>query len=100
MDDLGRAFTGFFDQLDPFSLGNLVYYFTWLTIYSVTLVAVWRSHRAWLRFICFVINQVLSIGVVISYTLTALLAYTYWLPSALVFFGAGGTTFYLLRRRS
>jgi hypothetical protein len=42
---------------------------------------------------------VLSIGVLISLTLTALLAYTYWLPSALVLLGVGGTTFYMLRRR-
>src|SRR5437667_3018256 len=99
MNDIGRAFSRFLDQLNLFSLGNIVFYFVWLTIYSFTLVAVWRSHRAWLRFICFVINQVLSIGVLISWSLTALLAYTYWLPSALVFFGIGGTTFYLLRRR-
>jgi hypothetical protein len=99
MNDIGRAFTGFFDQLNPFSLGNLVFYFVWLTVYSFTLVAVWRSHRAWVRFICFVVNQALSIGVLISLTLTALLAYTYWLPSALVFLGVGGTTFCMLRRR-
>ena len=99
MNDIERAFTGFFDQLNPFSLGNLVYYFTWLSVYSFTLVAVWRSHRSWVRFICFVINQVFSIGVLISWTLTMLLAYTYWLPSALIFCGVGGTTFYLFRRR-
>jgi hypothetical protein len=99
MNDIERAFTGFFDQLNPFSLGNLVYYFTWLIIYSFTLVAVWRSHRGWLRFICFVVNQVFSIGVLISWTLTLLLAYTYWLPSALVFLGVGGATFYLFGRR-
>jgi fumarate reductase subunit C len=99
MSDIERAFTGFFDQLNPFSLGNLVFYFVWLTVYSFTLVAVWRSGRAWARFVCFVVNQVLSVGVLISLTLTALLAYTYWLPSALVFLGVGGTTFYMLRRR-
>ena len=82
MSDIERAFTGFFDQLNPF-----------------TLVAVWRSHRSWVRLICFVINQVFSIGVLISWTLTLLLAYTYWLPSAFVFLGTGGTTFYLFRRR-
>ena len=99
MNDFLRELTGFFDQLNPFSLGNLVFYFFWLTIYSFTLVAVWRSHRAWVRFICFVINQILSIGVLISWSLTVLLAYTYWLPSALVFLGVTGTTFHLFRRR-
>ena len=90
MGDIGRWFTGFFDQLNPFSTGNIVYYFTWLTVYSLTLVAVWRSQRAWVRLICFVINQVLSIGVAISYVMTALLAYTYWLPSVLVLVGVAG----------
>jgi hypothetical protein len=99
MSDIQRVFTGFFDQLNPFSLGNLVYYFAWLTIYTFTLVAVWRSHRSWVRFICFVVNQVFSLGVAISYVLTGLLAYTYWLPSALVVLGVGGTTFHLFRRR-
>ena len=100
MYDIERAFTSFFDQLNPFSLGNLVSYFVWLTIYSFTLVAVWRSHWAWLRLVCFVVNQVLSIGVFISWSLTLLLAYTYWLPSALIFLGMAGTTFYLFRRRA
>jgi hypothetical protein len=99
MNDFVRALAGFFDQLNPFSLGNLVFYFAWLAIYSFTMVAVWRSHRAWVRFICFVINQVLSIGVLISWSLTVLLAYTYWLPSALVFLGVTGSTIYLFRRR-
>lgn len=99
MNDFVRSLTGFFDQLNPFSMGNLVFYFAWLVIYSFTMVAVWRSHRAWVRFICFVINQVLSIGVLISWSLTVLLAYTYWLPSALVFLGVTSSTIYLLRRR-
>jgi hypothetical protein len=100
MSDIGRFFTGFFDQLNPFSQGNLAYYFSWLTIYSFTMVAVWRSQRAWVRFVCFLVNQVLSVGVAISYVLTALLAYTYWLPSAFVLFGVGGLSFYLFRRRA
>lgn len=100
MNDIERAFTSFFDQLNPFSLGNLVFYFVWLTIYSFTLVAVWRSHLAWVRLVCFVVNQVLSVGVLISWSLALLLAYTYWLPSALDFLGIAGTTFYLLRRRA
>ena len=99
MNDFLREFTGFFDRLNPFSLSNLVFYFAWLAIYGFTLVAVWRSHLAWVRFVCFVINQVLSIGVLISWSLTVLLAYTYWLPSALVFLGVTGSTFYLFRRR-
>src|SRR5258707_12386543 len=99
MIEIGRAFTGFFDQLNPFSLGNIVYYFTWLTVYVFTLVAVWRSHHSAVRFVCFVVNQVFSIGVAISSGLTGLLSYTYWLPSLHVVLRAGGVTFHLFPRR-
>lgn len=99
MDGIERAFTSLVDQLNPFSLGNLIFYFTWLTLYTFSLVAVWRSHRSWVRFICLVLNQVLSIGVLISYSLTLLLAYNYWLPTALIFLSVALVTFLLFRRR-
>jgi hypothetical protein len=99
MQQFLRDLVGFFDQLNPFSLGNIVFYFAWLTVYSFTMVAVWRSRRGWFRFVCFLLNQVLSIGILISWSLTLLLAYTYWLPSVLVFLGIAGTTFYLFREK-
>ncbi len=100
MDAIARAFTSLIDQLNPFSLGNLIFYFTWLTLYTFSLVAVWRSHRSWVRLICLVLNQILSVGVLMSYSLTLLLAYNYWLPSALIFLGVGSMTFVLFRRRN
>jgi hypothetical protein len=99
MDAIARGFNAFIDQLNPFSPGNIIFYFVWLVLYSFSLVAVWRSHRSWIRLICLILNQVLSVGVLISYSLTLLLAYTYWLPTALVFFGVAGVTFYLFHRR-
>ena len=54
------------DPLDPFNRGNIVLYFTWIVVYTFTGVAVWRSERSWLRFVCFVINQLFSIGILIS----------------------------------
>jgi hypothetical protein len=100
MGAIERAFTSLVDQLNPFSLGNLIFYFTWLTLYTFSLVAVWRSHRSWIRLICLVLNQILSIGVLMSYSLTLLLAYNYWLPSALIFLGVASMTFVLFRKRS
>src|SRR5215475_6462575 len=99
MDAISRGFNALIDQLNPFSLGNIVFYFVWLVLYTFSLVAVWRSQRSWLRLLCLILNQILSVGVLISYSLTLLLAYTYWLPTALVFFGVGGGAFYLFRRR-
>lgn len=100
MDAIERAFTSLVDQLNPFSLGNLIFYFTWLTLYTFSLVAVWRCHRSWVRLICLVLNQILSVGVLMSYSLTLLLAYNYWLPSALIFLGVASMTFFLFRRRN
>jgi hypothetical protein len=99
MDGIERAFTSVVDQLNPFSLGNLIFYFTWLVLYTFSLVAVWRSHRSWVRFVCLVLNQILSVGVLISYSLAFLLAYNYWLPTALIFLGVALVTFLLFRRR-
>ncbi|MEA2779405.1 MAG: hypothetical protein QOK29_949 [Rhodospirillaceae bacterium] len=88
-----------FDQLNPFSLGNIIVYFTWLVVYSFTLVAVWRSPKAWVRLCCLLVNQLFSVGVLISWSLTILLAYTYLLQSAIVCIVVAGTTFYLFRER-
>ncbi len=99
MNAVERAFTSLVDQLNPFSLGNLIFYFTWLVLYTFSLIAVWRSHRSWVRLICLVLNQILSIGVLISYSLTLLLAYNYWLPTVLISLGVAVLTFFLFRRR-
>lgn len=75
---LVNALTGVFDQLNPFNTGNLIVYFVWLTIWIFTAVGIWRSQRRWLRLVFFAINQALSVGIVLSWTITALLAWTYW----------------------
>jgi hypothetical protein len=76
-----NALTGIFDQLNPFNLGNLVIYFAWLVVFTFTTIAIWRADRAWIRLLCYAVNQVFSIGIVLSWTLTSLLAYTFWKAS-------------------
>ena len=88
-----------YDQLNPFSSGNLVLYYGWLVAYSITMVATWRARRTWTRFVCFVGNQLLQVGVLLSWSLTVLLALTYWLPTVLIFVAVAATTFYVLRAR-
>jgi hypothetical protein len=85
MQQIVSAFTGVFDQLNPFNTGNLILYFSWIVIYTFTWMAIWRSRSPWLRFLSFIVNQVFSVGIILSYTLTGLLAYTYWKQSLAVF---------------
>jgi hypothetical protein len=81
MNQLATSITNVFDQLNPYNSGNLVLYFTWLVVYTYTAIAIWRSRRPWFRFLCFLVNQLFSVGVIMSWTLTGLLAYTYWRES-------------------
>lgn len=81
MNEIVSSIKGLFDNLNPFNTGNLVIYFSWLVVYVFTLVAIWRSNSRIVRLVCFFSNQIFSIGVILSWTLTALLAYTYWIAS-------------------
>jgi hypothetical protein len=99
MESLVSQVQRVFDQMNPFNTGNLVLYYTWLVIYSATLIAAWRAHGVKTRFVCFVINQALQIGVFMSWSLTVLLAVTYWLPTLLTFVAVVAVTFYFLRGR-
>lgn len=99
MADLGTTAGGVLDQLNPFGLGNLILYFAWLIIFTFTGIAVWRCGVPWLRLVCYLINQVVSVGVLLSWTLTGLLAYTYWWESVGVFAGTAAGAFYLFRPR-
>jgi hypothetical protein len=81
MNEIVSSIKGLFDNLNPFNTGNLVIYFSWLVVYVFTLVAIWRSNSRIVRLVCFLLNQIFSIGVILSWTLTALLAYTYWIAS-------------------
>ena len=81
MNEIVSSIKGLFDNLNPFNTGNLVIYFSWLVVYVFTLVAIWRSNSRIVRLTCFLLNQIFSIGVILSWTLTALLAYTYWIAS-------------------
>lgn len=78
MRDFVNAVTGIFDQLNPFNVGNLIIYFLWLVVFTFTIVAIWRAPRGWIRLLSYVVNQAFSVGIILSWTLTSLLAYTYW----------------------
>ncbi len=81
MTGLVASIQGVFDQLNPFNTGNLILYFTWLVVLGLTTMGVWRCPRGFVRLCCLGVNQAMSIGFVLSWTLTALLAYTFWWQS-------------------
>lgn len=95
----GDFYHSIVDPLNPFNRGNIVLYFTWIVTYTFTWVAVWRSERSWFRFVCFLVNQLFSIGVVMSWTLTVILAYAYWQTSIAAFAATGAVSLFMFRRR-
>lgn len=99
MEGLWTQIADFVSRLSPYRTENVVLYFTWLVVYTFTWVAVWRSSRAWFRFICFVVNQVFSVGVIISQVLTVILALEYWRESLAVFVVTAAVSLFLFRRR-
>ncbi len=88
MNTIVAQITGIFDQLNPFNTGNLIVYFSWVMIFGFTLIGLVRARHGFIRFLCYAINQAFSIGIVLSWTLTALLAYTYWWQSLCMLAGA------------
>jgi hypothetical protein len=97
--EVAEFFGGFFNQFNPYNSANLTAYFGWLVIYVLTWIAVWRSSRAWVRFISFLANQIFSIGVVISWSLVVLIAVRFWVPSLIVALLTAGATLFLFRKR-
>jgi hypothetical protein len=87
------------EQLDPFNTGNQLIYYTWLVVYTFTWVAVWRSSRPWFRFFCFLVNQLFSIGILLSTVLTVAMAARYWQASLAVFAATAAISLFIFRRR-
>jgi len=84
-------------DLNPLSQGNVLLYWFWLMIYSVTLVATWRAHRSMTRFLCLVLNTIMGVNLFISWSITKVLITTFWLPTLLMSLAVIGTTFYVTR---
>jgi len=64
--------------------------------YSLIAICVWQTCHIWVRFLCFLLLQILWAGVVISWSLTVLLAYTARRPSTVIFVTIAGAALYLL----
>jgi hypothetical protein len=99
LESIGGYYRSIVDPLNPFNRGNIVLYFAWIVTYTFTWVAIWRSERAWFRFVCFLVNQVFSIGILLSWTLTIILAYAYWQASLAAFALTAAIGLFLFRRR-
>ncbi len=99
MEELWTQVTEFAGRFSPYRTENLVLYFSWIVIYTFTWVAVWRAGRAWFRFVCFAVNQVFSVGVIIGEVLTIILALEYWRESLAVFAITAAFSLFLFRHR-
>jgi hypothetical protein len=103
LDAVFQSVNGFYhsvvDPLNPFSRGNVILFFTCIVVYTYTWVAVWRSERAWFRFICFVVNQVFTVGILIPWASTLVLTYAYWQAALATFAGTGAASLIAFRRR-
>jgi len=65
------------DQTNPFSDSNVAIYFGALFVYLFTAVSIWLSDRwAW-RIAYFLLNQIVTIGFIGSWTLTLQLSRQY-----------------------
>ena len=96
---VGDYYDSLLAVLNPYSPGNIIVFFVWIVVYTYTAIAVWRSERAWVRFICFVVNQVFSIGVLNTVVSTATLVVSYWHQALVAFAVTGAGSLYLFRRR-
>lgn len=99
MQDFFNSIASVIEQLNPSNTGNLILYFSWIVIYTLTWMTIWLSRTPWLRLASFVVNQVFSVGIVISSALTAVLAYAYWKSSLVVFIATAVIGFFMFRRR-
>ena len=87
------------EQLNPYNTGNQVLYYGWLVVYTFTWVAVWRSTRPWFRFLCFLVNQLFSVGILLSTILTIAFIISFWRESLAVFVATAAISLFLFRRR-
>ncbi|MEN8196546.1 MAG: hypothetical protein ABFS30_08520 [Pseudomonadota bacterium] len=99
MNDVLAALRGVADQLNPLSTPNLIIFFTWLVVYLFTAMAIWRSNRRWVRLFCFVINQLFSVGFLISVKDVVVPAVALWVESLIVAVGTIVLTGWLFRTR-
>jgi hypothetical protein len=98
-DTLGAYYHSIAAQLNPYSPANQVVYYTWLVLYTFTGVAVWRSRRAWFRFVCFLISQAVSLGMIQATWITLAIAVAYWRESLAIFVVTAAVSLFLFRRR-
>jgi hypothetical protein len=87
------------EQLNPYNTGNQVLYYGWLVVYTFTWVAVWRSTRPWFRFLCFLVNQLFSVGILLSTVLTIAFIISFWRESLALFVATAAISLFLFRHR-
>lgn len=84
MEGLFSGFGGFIDQLNPASRNNQIVFLVWLVVTVFTGTALWRCGNRWIRLVCLLINQVFSMGILLSWAQIVVPAYILWREALVV----------------
>jgi hypothetical protein len=69
---------GLLNQFDPYNRANLVVYFLSIFVWLYSTMAIWLAKTRRWRFVNILLNQVSAAGVIISWSLFALISYSFW----------------------
>lgn len=99
MDSIFSGFGGFIDQINPASRNNQILFLVWLIITVFTGTALWRCGNRWIRLVCLLINQIFSMGILLSWAQIIVPAYILWREALVVMVLTVAITWFLFRKR-
>lgn len=99
MDSFFSGFGGFIDQINPASRNNQVLFLIWLVITVFTGTALWRCSNRWIRLVCLLINQMFSMGILLSWAQIVVPAYILWKEALVAMVLTVAVAWFLFRKR-
>jgi hypothetical protein len=99
MDSFFSGFGGFIDQINPASRNNQVLFMVWLVVTVFTGTALWRCGNRWIRLVCLLINQLFSMGILLSWAQIVVPAYILWKEALVAMVLTVAVAWFLFRRR-
>ena len=99
MDSFFSGFGGFIDQINPASRNNQILFMIWLVVTVFTGTALWRCGNRWIRLVCLLINQVFSMGILLSWAQIIVPAYILWKEALVTMVLTVAIGWFLFRKR-
>ncbi len=99
MDNFFSGFGGFIDQINPASRNNQILFMIWLVVTVFTGTALWRCGNRWIRLVCLLINQVFSMGILLSWAQIVVPAYILWKEALVTMVLTVAIGWFLFRKR-